>query len=97
MVQGPYPQSARKGPPWYSLTGCSGQGQGTGRLPHHTGLGTGRPDGTEDPMAVRFAPYTWNKDGHKYANEPLDFMDPEPSCTHLYGRLPSVLGLFEKF
>jgi hypothetical protein len=54
-------------------------------------------DGTEDPLAVRFAPNTWNKDGHKYANEPLDFTGPEPGCTHPYGRLPSVLGLFEKF
>jgi hypothetical protein len=78
-------------------TGRSGRGQGTRRLPQCIGPGTGRPNGTEDPLAVRFAPNIWNKDRHKYANEPLDFMGPELDCTHPYGRLPSMLGLFEKF
>jgi hypothetical protein len=27
----------------------------------------------------------------------LPFRGPEPGCTHPYGRVPSLLGLFDKF
>jgi hypothetical protein len=48
-------------------------------------------------MALRFAPSTWNKNTDSYRNPPLPFTRPEPGCTHPYGRIPSLPGLFEKF
>jgi hypothetical protein len=50
-----------------------------------------------DPLLSRFGPNTWKKDTYKYTNPPIPFIGPEPRCTHPYGRLPSLLGLFEKF
>jgi hypothetical protein len=76
-----------------------GRGRGTGR--DNRGGRTGRPRVgmpiLEDLLAARFSPATWKKNGHHYANEPLDFTGPEPGCTHPYGRLPSLMGLLEKF
>ena len=50
-----------------------------------------------DPLLVRFGLDTWKKHIHCYSNPPLLFTGPKSSCTHLYGCLPSLLGLFEKF
>jgi hypothetical protein len=46
---------------------------------------------------TRFGPSTWKKDIEKYANPPIPFTGLEPGCTHPYERLPSLLGLFDKF
>jgi hypothetical protein len=48
-------------------------------------------------MTKQYAPETWNKDTHVYKNPPIPFMGPKPSCTHPYGRLPSLVGLLVKF
>ena len=48
-------------------------------------------------MLKRFGPATWSKDTHAYVNPPLEFTGPKPGCTHPYGRLPSLVGLFDKF
>jgi hypothetical protein len=50
-----------------------------------TGRARARANGTEDPLAQRISPGTWKKDGHHYANEPLDFTSLDPGCTHPYG------------
>jgi hypothetical protein len=50
-----------------------------------------------DPFAHIFALHTWTKSTHAYGSPPMEFTGPEPGCTHPYGRLPSVMGLFEKF
>jgi hypothetical protein len=63
-----------------------------GSIPPRTGKAA-----IHDGLAQRFAPATWKKTTHSYANPPLEFIGPKPGCTHPYGRLPSVLGLFEKF
>jgi hypothetical protein len=63
-------------------------------------VATQQDAGTEkicDPLLSRFGPNTWNKDTHTYANLPIPFSRPESGCTHPYGRLPSLPGLFEKF
>jgi hypothetical protein len=55
---------------------------------------------TEAKLAAlleRFAPTNWNKDRHTHCDPPLSFTGPEPGCTHPYGRLPSLPGLFDKF
>jgi hypothetical protein len=65
--------------------------------PHPTAAGTRRPTAREDPLAIRYAAGTWKKDTHVYKNPPLPFTGPEPGCTHPYGRLPSLIGLLEKF
>jgi hypothetical protein len=58
------------------------------------GIGTEKLD---DPLLIRFGPSTWKKDTHTYGNPPIPFTGPEPGCTHPYGRLPSLVGLFDKF
>jgi hypothetical protein len=50
-----------------------------------------------DPLLTRFGPSTWKKDIEKYANPPIPFTGLEPGCTHPDERLPSLLGLFDKF
>jgi hypothetical protein len=48
-------------------------------------------------LAKRFACLTWENNTCTYANAPLEFTGPELGCTHPYGCLPSLLGLFDKF
>lgn len=50
-----------------------------------------------DPLLARFAPNTWLPHQPHYSNGGLPFSGPIPGCTHPYGRLPSMLGLFQKF
>jgi hypothetical protein len=50
-----------------------------------------------EALLHRFCPSTWNKDNHIYYEPPLPFTGHEPGCTHPYGRLPSLPGLFDKF
>jgi hypothetical protein len=50
-----------------------------------------------DAVASRFSPLIWEKNGTSYGSAPLPFIGLEPGCTHPYGRLPSLLGLFLKF
>jgi hypothetical protein len=63
---------------------------------HGDGRGPRQEDAAET-LQRKFAPVTWKKNTHSYASPPLPFTGPEPRCTHPYGRLPSVLGLFDKF
>jgi hypothetical protein len=51
----------------------------------------------DDPLLARFGPHTWKQNIFSYKNSPLEFTGPEPGCTHPYGRVPSLLGLFDKF
>ena len=51
----------------------------------------------DDPLLIKFGPNTWKKETHIYDNPPLPFTRPEPGCTHPCRRLPSILGVFDKF
>jgi hypothetical protein len=51
----------------------------------------------DDPLQARFAPNTWKQNIPNYKNPPLEFIGPELGCTHPYGCVPSLLGLFDKF
>jgi hypothetical protein len=61
------------------------------------GIATGLENILDDPLLIRFGSNTWKKEAHMYGNLPLPFTGPELGCTHPYGRLPSILGLFDKF
>jgi hypothetical protein len=64
---------------------------GPGNLESHVVEGEGH-----DTMTARFATHTWEKNGPSYGSPPLEFTGPEPGCTLPYGRLASLLGLFDK-
>jgi hypothetical protein len=51
----------------------------------------------DDPLQARFAPHTWKHNIQNYKNSPLEFIRLELGCTHPYGRVLSLLGLFDKF
>ena len=48
-------------------------------------------------MVARFVDRMWENGTYQYRNLPLEFAGLELGCTHLYGQLPSILGLFDKF
>ena len=45
---------------------------------------------------AKFGPKIWEKDLQCYSNPPMLFIGPKSCYTHSYGRLPSLLHLFEK-
>jgi hypothetical protein len=51
----------------------------------------------EDSLLARFAPSTWKENIHSYKNSLLEYTRPEPTCTHPYGCVPPLLGIFDKF
>jgi hypothetical protein len=63
------------------------------------GAGPSHPGGRTDfeTLEHKFAPGTWEKKSSSYGSPPFEFTGPEPGCTHPYGRLPSIMGLFDKF
>ena len=54
-------------------------------------------DAKAEALLCQFRPSTWKKDIAQYRDPPLPFTGPEPGYIHPYGRLPSLLGLFDKF
>jgi hypothetical protein len=85
------------GPSRVPLACKAGSGEGVHSVPG-AGISSGLPGAPieAEQMAIRFGLSTWNKDSNTYVNPPLEFIRPEPGYTHLYGRLPSLLGLLDK-
>jgi hypothetical protein len=95
----PPPRIRKKRAPWKKTT-VKGRTEAASSKPGTHGGQTAGGAGTSkgiDPLLLRFSPQTWNKETHVYANPPLPFTGPEPGCKHPYGRVPSIMGLFDKF
>jgi hypothetical protein len=66
-------------------------GTGAGNVSSAIGGPSYAPD-----LVERFVLGTWENNGSSYGTTPLEFTGPEPGYTHSYGRLPSLMELFDK-
>lgn len=67
-----------------------------GRMPATGGRGKKKASAL-DELLIRFSLEKWKPGVPHYRRAPLPFLGATAGCTHPYGRLPSVLGLFQKF